>query len=286
MFCEHDGGHLIQSVGPRGQIYKQRLVNERGLLTDRPKPAEPRPPGAGVVVHQPKAQMPFLYVSEDAGVVLTRGQYLDLKEAPAKAEARANEKEARDRAANDLVDAWRRDPRMADGWTVHYNPKAKRCYFVETATKKTQWKPPLDMPAKPPQKTPKPLPVPVDGCCLRAAKKCWRICPRPPRWWWTFTRGCGTNLAWAFGAVGLPAPCPCYVEHVTFHDSNEDVQELVEALGLTQSDLRELKSAFRDCDWDDGGDVSTDEFMAWLGEKVAPFSRSLFRLADMDDSGV
>lgn len=273
-FCEttrndennDDGGHfLIQSVGLRGQVWKQRMLTSRGLLGDRPKPTQPRPQAAAasaVVVVQPKAQMPFLYVSENAGVVLTRGQYLDLKEAPAHAEARAKEREARKKAADDLVNAWRRDPRMAEGWTVHYNPKAKRCYFVETSTRRTQWTPPLDMPTKPPPKPKKPVPVLVDSCCVRAARHCWRIQPRPPRWWWSISRSCGTNLKWACSAAGLPSPCPCYyVENISFHDSNEDVQELVEALGLTQADLRELKAAFRDCDWDDGGDVSTVSFL-------------------------
>ena len=112
--------------------------------------------------------------------------------------------------------------------------------------------------------------------------------PRPPRWWWSISREVGTDLDWVLGAMGLGAfsPCPCWVDRVSFKGENDEVQELVEALGLTQSDLRELKSAFRDCDWNGGGDVSVEEFHAWIKEPCTPFSRSLFRLADMDDSGL
>ena len=161
---------------------------------------------------------------------------------------------------------------------------------MEAATRKAQWKPPVPMPEKPkPRKEPE-KPIPVEPACVRRARSCWRCLPRPPRWWWLLSRSIGSTLEELCGAVGFPAPCPCWVEHVTFSGldadcRNEEVQEMVDAMGMTPGDLRTMKAAFRDCDWDNGGDVSTDEFMAWLGEKVTPFSRSLFRLADLDDSG-
>ena len=46
------------------------------------------------------------------------------------------------------------------------------------------------------------------------------------------------------------------------------------------------RQAFQDADWDGGGELSTEELFAWFGEPVTPFSKTIFRLADMDDSGM
>lgn len=67
----------------------------------------------------PKA-MPYVYASEGAAVVLTRGQYLDLAEAKAKASERAEKRAADAAAEKKMVDEWMCDPRMLPGWTVHY----------------------------------------------------------------------------------------------------------------------------------------------------------------------
>jgi hypothetical protein len=42
----------------------------------------------------------------------------------------------------------------------------------------------------------------------------------------------------------------------------------------------------KDADYDRGGELSTEEVFAWFGEPITPFSKSIFRLADMDDSGL
>ena len=47
-----------------------------------------------------------------------------------------------------------------------------------------------------------------------------------------------------------------------------------------------LWEAFQDADWDGGGELSTEELFAWFGEPVTAFSKTIFRLADMDDSGM
>ena len=143
--------------------------------------------GAGPVPRD--AAMPYAYASEASQLVLTRGQYLDLKEArgesrgsrpgsrpapvvlllrrlirppclffhgcfffcvSARAEAREAERSRVADEARVMEDKWRCDPRMLPGWTVHYSAKHSRCYFVNADQTETLWKPPGAAPAPPP----------------------------------------------------------------------------------------------------------------------------------------
>jgi Ca2+-binding EF-hand superfamily protein len=47
-----------------------------------------------------------------------------------------------------------------------------------------------------------------------------------------------------------------------------------------------LREAFREADWDDSGAMSAEEMFAWLKEPLTTYSQSIFKLADMDDSGL
>ena len=127
---------LVQAHDMHGRVLQQRKLTETGLFSDRPKPeGEPLPTSKFYTegAARPKIQMPFLYTSGDQGLSLTRGQFLELSEAPAKAKERREKREAEVNVGRDLEERWRRDPRMdIKRWTVHYHPGLKRCYFVES----------------------------------------------------------------------------------------------------------------------------------------------------------
>jgi len=123
---------------------KTRPLTETGKFSDRPAPAVP-PPNAVEIVTTPvgnDAQMPYVYASNKSGVVLTRGQYLDIAEAKEKKKQR---EEARNRAAQEekeILQRWMCDPRITTEWSVHYSKEYKKCYFYNKETKETSWKPP------------------------------------------------------------------------------------------------------------------------------------------------
>jgi len=235
-------------------------------------------------------QMPFVYASEEAGLVLTRGQYLELSEARSKAKAREAQRAADAAKAKEVEDMWMCDPRMLPGWTVHFSKAHGKCYFVNAETKETVWRPPGKYPERPVTPPPVVLPPKVDpawlqflkagtGLCCRVADS---VLPAPPRWWIAIKRqmrlgfdsmGCGECC----GALPVPFEGP----------AAQEALEIVEALGLSQGDVHALREGFQDADYDGGGQLTTEEVFAWLdNEPITPFSRSIFKLADMDDSGL
>lgn len=61
--------------------------------------------------------------------------------------------------------------------------------------------------------------------------------------------------------------------------------ETLTILGLSQERSMEVFEAFIDIDADNGGEISIDEFHAWLSFDVTKFSERVFRILDMDGSG-
>ncbi|KAJ8603735.1 hypothetical protein CTAYLR_000250 [Chrysophaeum taylorii] len=62
-------------------------------------------------------------------------------------------------------------------------------------------------------------------------------------------------------------------------------QEVFEILGLSPERGMEVFEAFVEIDEDNGGEISIEEFHAWLGFSVTKFSERVFGILDLDGSG-
>jgi Ca2+-binding EF-hand superfamily protein len=66
---------------------------------------------------------------------------------------------------------------------------------------------------------------------------------------------------------------------------NPEVKSAVEAMGLTQKHLKQLKLQFEEIDLDGSGSIDSEEFFEILEENRSPFTDALFALIDLDGSG-
>jgi Ca2+-binding EF-hand superfamily protein len=73
-------------------------------------------------------------------------------------------------------------------------------------------------------------------------------------------------------------------EYLEFEEGSPS-QNVVEALYLSQSDLRMMKGKFKAVDIDGSGEIDYDEFFEMIHEKRSPYADALFSLIDIDGSG-
>jgi len=64
-----------------------------------------------------------------------------------------------------------------------------------------------------------------------------------------------------------------------------EANKVVKALGLSQKQLRHLRTIFDTIDIDRAGSIDQKEFLDMLEEKEGPFTDALFKLVDADNSG-
>lgn len=75
-----------------------------------------------------------------------------------------------------------------------------------------------------------------------------------------------------------------YGEYIEFEEGSA-AQAVVEALMLTQGDLKRMKARFKAIDVDGSGEIDYDEFFEMIQEPRSPYADNLFTLIDVDGSG-
>lgn len=130
LMAAQDGDESVMVV--RSVYGKTRPLTEDGAFGDRAPPQRPAPPGlsskpatpavavapttvgegsAGAASKPAPTQMPYVYASAETGLVLTRGQYLDLKGAAEQKKAREAAREENSKEGDALLELWKCDPR-------------------------------------------------------------------------------------------------------------------------------------------------------------------------------
>lgn len=277
---DSDDEALKKPKEPRVLVVKSKYGKTRPLdkdmkFTDRPAPVTKPPPSSSsasssnqsLQTQDKGGQMPYIYASDKTGVVLTRGQYLDLIEAKEKKKQREEIRNIKKLEEKDILQRWMCDPRIiSSDWTVHYSTEHKKCYFFNSKTNVTTWKPPEQKIVLKP-KTPDGKRSRLGGGGGKFGKKgnhhsnssnddennikiepAWirniksgvnqvvttvdKTLPTPPRFIKRFRR----KFQFFASSIGLGS---CFgPRKVEFHGScAEESYEIVEALGLSQQDL-------------------------------------------------
>ena len=62
-------------------------------------------------------------------------------------------------------------------------------------------------------------------------------------------------------------------------------QRQADSIGLQNDELKKLRYAFMQIDYDESGEVDADEFLEFVDERRSPFTDHIFKAFDSDGSG-